>query len=59
MPVHSGMKFGIEMLVLPVAEIITATEGVADAEEHPLVANAEEIGAGDVFGWLDTGHVVG
>lgn len=58
-PIHSGVEFGIELLVLPLAEVVAAAEGVADAEEHPLVADAEEVGAGDVFGGLDIGHVVG
>ena len=39
----------MKLLVLPFAEVVAAAEPVADAQEHALVAELEEIGAGDVL----------
>ena len=58
-PVHAMVRLGNELLVLPAAQVVAAAAGVGDAEEHVLVAQGEEVGAGDVFEVVDARHVVG
>jgi hypothetical protein len=43
------MIFRIELLVLPLAEIIAAAEAVTYAQKHVLVADLEEVRTGDIF----------
>ena len=39
----------MELLGFPLAQVIAAAKPMADAEEHLLIAEAEEIGAGYVL----------
>jgi|TARA_Y100000310_G_scaffold324040_1_gene385388 hypothetical protein len=39
----------IELLVLPFAQVVTATEAVTDTQKDIFVAKLKEVGAGHVF----------
>ena len=58
-PTHLGMGFGEELLVSPVANVVTAAEAMADAEEHVPVAQLEEVWTGHVLVERNTGNAVG
>ena len=48
-PAHQAVKIRQKLLVLEVTQIVTAAEVVADAQQHPLLADLEGVGAGDIF----------
>jgi len=43
------MLLGQELLILKIADEITATQFVADAQEHPFISQPEHIGTGDIL----------
>ena len=40
---------GEKFFILKITEVITSPQLVADTQEHPLVADFEHVGAGDIF----------
>ncbi len=53
------MKRRMELLALPVPKIIPATKAMADAQEHVLVAQLEEVSAGHIFVDRDARNAIG
>ena len=48
-PAHHRMEIRQILLVLEIAQIVTAAEVVADAQQHPLVADFEHVRAGNIL----------
>ena len=58
-PAHPRVELGVELFVSPLANVVAAAETMADAEQHVLVAELEQIGAGDVLVQGDAVDAVG
>ena len=58
-PVHAAVFLRDELLGLcvPVAQVVAAAERMADAQQHPLVADRKEVSARDVLAVDHVGHV--